>query len=158
MTAKPRPVRNKYVRFTSNVLRSGGIINDAVCFFVAYFITVGIYTQWFGYFYDARLHATAVVVMAINFFLIRVSRDAYSAFRGQGDDLGSGTIIDFLVALTLTMFIVIQFGRIDELSLRFALIFIATSFVSLILSRLLFRRLVSQIHRQKYSHGARIAH
>ena len=137
-----RPVRNKYVRFTSNVLRSGGILNDAICFFVAYLLTVLIYTWWLGYFYEGRLHATVVVIMAINFFLIRISRDAYSALRGQGDDLGSGTFLDFLVALTLTGFIVIQFGEGGGLSLRFALIFTVTCLTLLILSRLLFRRLV----------------
>jgi len=142
MINSKRPNRNKYVRFTSNVLRSGGIINDAICFVASYLLTVLIYTGWFGYFYDARLHSTAVIVMAINFFLIRISRDAYSAFRGQGDDLGSGTFLDFLVALTLTGFTILQFGEIDDLSRRFALIFIGICFSLLIFSRLAFRRMV----------------
>ncbi|MBN8830130.1 MAG: undecaprenyl-phosphate glucose phosphotransferase, partial [Sphingomonadales bacterium] len=74
--SRKRPNRNRYVRFTSNVLRSGGIINDAVCFLLAYGFTVVVYQGWFGYYYDTRLHSTAVIVMAINFFLIRISRDA----------------------------------------------------------------------------------
>jgi Undecaprenyl-phosphate glucose phosphotransferase len=136
------PSRNKYVRFTSNVLRSGGIINDAVCFFGAYLIAILLYQGWFGYYYDVRLHSTAVIVMSINFFLIRISRDAYSAFRGQGDDLGSGTFLDFLVALILTGFTIIQFGHATDLSLRFALIFLSLCFALLVFSRLLFRRIV----------------
>jgi len=142
MIGSQRPNRNKYVRFTSNVLRSGGIINDAVCFLIAYLAAVLIYTGWLEYFYDARLHSTVVVIMAINFFLIRISRDAYSAFRGQGDDLGSSTFLDFLVALILTGFIVIQFGEGGDLSLRFAFIFSAACLALLVFSRLLFRRLV----------------
>jgi Undecaprenyl-phosphate glucose phosphotransferase len=134
--------RNKYVRFTSNVLRSGGIINDAICFLAAYLLTVLVYKAWYGYYYDVRLHSTAVIVMAINFFLIRISRDAYSAFRGQGDDLGSGTFIDFLVAVTLTGFTVLQFGEIGDLSRRFTLIFLTICFVLLIFTRLAFRRIV----------------
>ena len=137
-----RQTRNKYVRFTSNVLRSGGIANDAVCFLISYFLTALIYSQWLGYFFNHRMHSTAVIIMAINFFLIRISRDAYSAFRGQGDDLGSGTFIDFLVALTLTGFTILQFGQIEEVSRSFALIFVAICFVLLIFTRLLFRRLV----------------
>ncbi len=142
MIQSKRPSRNKYVRFTSNVLRSGGIINDAVCFLLAYLITVGIYRYWFGYYYEATLHSTAVIIMAIDFFLIRISRDAYSAFRGQGDDLGSGTFIDFVVALMLTGFTILQFGQIGDLSRRFAIIFIVLSLMLLVITRLLFRRIV----------------
>lgn len=142
------PIRNKYVRFTSNVLRSGGILNDALCFVIAYFATVLIFTQWFGYYYGARLHSTVVVIMAINFFLIRISRDAYSGFRGQGDDLSSGTFLDFLVALILTMFIVIQFGEGDDLSFHFTLIFIAICLATLILSRLFFREIIRACMRR----------
>lgn len=148
MSDAQRPVRNKYVRFTSNVLRSGGILNDALCFVFAYFTTTLIFTQWFGYYYGARLHSTVVVIMAINFFLIRISRDAYSGFRGQGDDLSSGTFLDFLVALVLTMFIVIQFGEGGELSLHFTLIFIAICLATLILSRLFFREIIRAFMRR----------
>lgn len=142
MTNNSKPSRNKYVRMTSNVLRSGGILNDAICFFLAYVVAVLVYTKWHGYYYDARLHSTVVVVMAINFFLIRISRDAYSGFRGQGDDLGSGTFLDFFVAVTLTGFIIFQFGQGEGLSLRFAAIFSAACLVLLVASRLAFRRLV----------------
>ncbi|WP_349356933.1 undecaprenyl-phosphate glucose phosphotransferase [Sphingobium nicotianae] len=130
------------MRFTSNVLRSGGIVNDALCYLIAYVVTVLIYQGWFGYYFDSRLHTTAVIIMAINFFLIRISRDAYSAFRGQGDDLGSGTFLDFLVAVTLTGFTIIQFGELSDLSPRFALIFLGLCIALLIASRLLFRRFV----------------
>ncbi|MBT2188955.1 undecaprenyl-phosphate glucose phosphotransferase [Sphingobium sp. H33] len=142
MNSAQRPKRNRYVRFTSNVLRSGGIVNDALCYLIAYVVTVLIYQGWFGYYFDSRLHTTAVIIMAINFFLIRISRDAYSAFRGQGDDLGSGTFLDFLVAVTLTGFTIIQFGELSDLSPRFALIFLGLCIALLIASRLLFRRFV----------------
>jgi len=148
MTRAGRQTRNKYVRFTSNVLRSGGIVNDAVCFLLGYALTAFIFRVWLNYFYDHRLHASAAIVMAINFFLIRISRDAYSAFRGQGDDLGRGTFVDFLVALTLTGFTVVQFGQINDLSLRFMLIFVTACFVLLIFSRLAFRRFVWIAMRQ----------
>ncbi|BAK68085.1 putative glucosyltransferase [Sphingobium sp. SYK-6] len=142
MSSGKRQSRNKYVRFTSNVLRSGGIINDALCFLLAYALTVLIYNGWYGYYYDVRLHSSGVIVMAINFFLIRISRDAYSAFRGQGDDLGSGMFLDFIVALMLTGFTILQFGQAPDLTLRFAVLFIVLCFSLLIMSRLLFRRIV----------------
>ena len=83
VSSRPQRVQNRYVRFTSNVLRSAGIVNDAICFILAFMITRLIYGEYYGYFYEFRLHETAGIVMAINFFLIRISRDAYSAFRGQ---------------------------------------------------------------------------
>ena len=142
MSPSPRHRRNKYVRFTSNVLRSGGMVNDAVCFLLAYLLTVVFHAAWYGYYYDHRLHSTAAIIMAINFFLIRISRDAYSAFRGQGDDLSSGTFVDFLVAITLTGFTIVQFGKADALSARFSLLFVALCLVLLILSRLMFRQFI----------------
>ncbi|HZV19090.1 MAG TPA: undecaprenyl-phosphate glucose phosphotransferase [Sphingobium sp.] len=142
MSPPPRHRRNKYVRFTSNVLRSGGMLNDAICFLLAFILTVVLHAAWYGYYYDHRLHSTAAIIMAINFFLIRISRDAYSAFRGQGDDLSSGTFIDFLVAITLTGFTIVQFGEAGDLSARFSLMFVGLCLFLLILSRLLFRQFI----------------
>ncbi len=143
-----RPTKNKYVRFTSNVLRSGGIINDIACFLSAFALTALFIDGYLQYYFEFRLHATAAIVLAINFFLIRISRDAYSALRGQGDDLGSGTVLDFAVASTLTGFTILQFGRLADLSSTFAVTYIVTSFTLLILSRLLFRRFIWLIMRQ----------
>ena len=142
MSPSPRHRRNKYVRFTSNVLRSGGMVNDACCFLLAYLLTLLLHANWYGYYYDHRLHSTAAIIMAINFFLIRISRDAYSAFRGQGDDLSSGTFIDFLVAITLTSFTIVQFSDLSRLSLRFSFPFIVICLCLLVLSRLLFRQFI----------------
>ncbi len=143
-----RPPRNKYVRFTSNVLRSGGILNDIVCFLSAFVLTTLIVDMHLKYYFEFRLHSTAAIVLAINFFLIRISRDAYSALRGQGDDLGKGTIIDFLVATTLTGFTILQFGRFEDLSSTFVLCYLGLCFVLLIVTRLLFRRFMWIIMRQ----------
>src|SRR5690606_10706933 len=119
-----RPTKNKYVRFTSNVLRSGGIINDIACFLSALALTALSVAGYLHYYSESRLPATAAIVLAINFFLIRRSRDAYSALRGQGADLGSGTVLDFVVASTLTGFTILQFGRREDLSSTFAFTYI----------------------------------
>jgi Undecaprenyl-phosphate glucose phosphotransferase len=148
MMSAGRPPRNKYVRFTSNVLRSGGIVNDIACFLSAFVLTTLIVDGYLAYYFEFRLHSTAAIVMAINFFLIRISRDAYSALRGQGDDLGKGTIIDFLVATTLTGFTILQFGRLEDLSSTFSLTYLALCFALLIVTRILFRKFVWVIMRQ----------
>lgn len=156
LTRRGRHKRNKYVRFTSNVLRSGGMLNDGVCFLLAYLFTALIYTSWYGYYYHHRLHASAAIIMAINFFLIRISRDAYSAFRGQGDDLSSATFIDFFVAMTLTGFTVVQFGEVGDISLRFCALYIALCLGLLIVSRIMFRYLVALAMRRRII-GQRVA-
>ena len=130
------------------MLRSGGIINDIACFLSAFALTTLLVDGYLRYYFEFRLHANAAIILAINFFLIRISRDAYSALRGQGDDLGSGTILDFLVATTLTGFTVLQFGRIEDISPTFTLAYLCICFALLIVSRLLFRRFVWLIMRQ----------
>lgn len=151
-----RPKRNKYVRFTSNVLRSGGILNDALCFLAAYWLTSAFFTYYLNYYFDGRLHETAAIVLAIDFFLIRISRDAYSAFRGQGDDLGGGTFLDFFVAVMLTGFTVVQFGKGEGISPRFVLIDLSICLVLLAMSRLMFRRIVA-ISMRRGVIGQRVA-
>jgi Undecaprenyl-phosphate glucose phosphotransferase len=143
-----RQNKNKYVRFTSNVLRSGGIVNDIACFLSAFAISAFFTGAYLQYYFDFRLHATAAIVMAINFFLVRISRDAYSAFRGQGDDLSGGTMLDFVVAMTLTGFTVLQFGRLADLSSTFIIAYLVSCFLLLTVTRLLFRRFIWLIMRQ----------
>jgi polysaccharide biosynthesis protein PslA len=134
--------QNKYVRFTSNVLRSAGIVNDVICFTISFFVAKVIYALAYGYYYDFRMHATAVIVTAINFFLIRISRDAYTAMRGEGDDLGQGMFLDFLIAVGLTGFTIVQFGQNIDLSGRFIAIFLIVTMMMLVATRLAFRRII----------------
>lgn len=139
LTEKRTP-RNKHVRFTSNVLRSAGIVNDAVCFMIAFALSAMIYAWLIGYYYDFRLHVNGAIVMAINFLLIRISRDAYSDFRGQGDDVGQGALLDFLVAATLTALTITEFGVLEDFSRGLGAIFIVVSLALLFLSRMVFRK------------------
>ena len=132
--------RNRHVRFTSNVLRSAGIINDALCFMLAFGLSALIYAWLIGYYYDFRLHVNGAVVMAINFLLIRISRDAYSDFRGQGDDVGQGALLDFLVAATLTALTITEFGVLGDFSRGLGAIFIIVSLALLFVSRMVFRK------------------
>ena len=136
-----KPARNKHVRFTSNVLRSVGIINDALCFVFGYLLAYVIYEWTIGSYFDAKLHTTGAIVLAINFFLIRISRDAYSAFRGQGDDVGQGTMLDFLVAATLTALTITQFGMLGDFSRGLGILFVGTSLTLLFLSRIAFGKI-----------------
>lgn len=140
---KPVPRRkNGHIRFTSNVLRSLGIANDLACFLIAYLLGVVAYDFTIGYYYDTHLHRTGAIILCINYFLIRVSRDGYAVFKGQGEDVGGGALADFILAAGLTSLVIIQLGMMREFSRGLALYFIGFSMVALFLSRIVFRKLI----------------
>ena len=67
---RPAQTVNKRVRFTSNVLRTVGVLNDALCLFIGYFVSIGIYRWSAGQLFDHTIHETAAIVLGINFFPI----------------------------------------------------------------------------------------
>ena len=142
----PPPRRtNGHIRFTSNVLRSLGIVNDIACFLCAYVLAMIAYDLTIGYYYDARLHRTGAIILCINYFLIRVSRDGYAVIKGQGEDVGGSSLTDFLLASGLTTLVILQLEMMREFSRGFALYFIGFSMIALFLSRILFRKLISKL-------------
>ncbi|WP_293701154.1 undecaprenyl-phosphate glucose phosphotransferase [Sphingopyxis sp. UBA6734] len=142
----PPPRRtNGHIRFTSNVLRSLGIVNDIACFVGAYVLAMIAYELTIGYYYDARLHRTGAIILCINYFLIRVSRDGYAVVKGQGEDVGGSSLADFLLASGLTTLVILQLEMMSDFSRGFALYFISFSMIALFLSRILFRKLISKL-------------
>lgn len=136
---------NGHLRFTSNVLRSLGVINDVICFLAAFVLAMAAYDLTIGYYYDARLHRTGAIILCINYFLIRISRDGYAAFKGQGEDVGGSSLADFLLAAGLTTLVILQLEMMREFSRGFALYFVGFSLIALFLSRILFRKLISKL-------------
>jgi Undecaprenyl-phosphate glucose phosphotransferase len=136
---------NGHLRFTSNVLRTLGVINDIACFFTAYILAAIIYDVSIGYFYDGMLHRSGAIILCINYLLIRISRDGYTAFKGQGEDVGGNAIADFILASALTTLVVIQLDMLEKFSRGLALYFIGLAIVLLFLSRIAFRRIVSRL-------------
>jgi Undecaprenyl-phosphate glucose phosphotransferase len=142
----PPPRRtNGHIRFTSNVLRSLGIVNDVTCFVCAYVLAMIAYDLTIGYYYDARLHRTGAIILCINYFLIRVSRDGYAVVKGQGEDVGGSSLADFLLASGLTTLVILQLEMMSDFSRGFALYFIGFSMIALFLSRILFRKVISKL-------------
>lgn len=164
LTAPPRR-GSGHLRFTSNVLRTLGVANDAACFLIAYLLAAGAYAASIGYYYDGRLHQSGAIILCINYLLIRISRDGYVAFRGQGKDVGASAIGDFVLAAALTSLVVIQLDMLDEFSRGLALYFIGFTIVLLFLSRIAFRMMVSRLMDEGligqkvavYSESARVA-
>jgi Undecaprenyl-phosphate glucose phosphotransferase len=143
---KPPPRRgNGHLRFTSNVLRTLGVANDAACFLIAYILAAGAYAASIGYYYDGRLHHSGAIILCVNYLLIRISRDGYAAFRGQGKDVGGSAIADFVLAAALTSLVVVQLDMQEEFSRGLALYFMGFTIVLLFLSRIAFRMMVSRL-------------
>ena len=136
---------NSHLRFTSNVLRTLGVLNDVLCFAIAYGLAAVLYDQTIGYFYDGLLHRSTAIILCINYLLIRISRDGYTAFKGQGEDVGGSAIADFVLASALTTLVVVQLDMLREFSRGLALYFMGSVVVMLFISRMIFRRLVSRL-------------
>jgi Undecaprenyl-phosphate glucose phosphotransferase len=139
--SRPSQAINKRVRFTSNVLRSVGVANDALCLVIGFFVAVFLYQLTSDQLFERTIHETAAIVLGINFFLIRISRDSYTEFRGQGDDVGEGAMLDFLIATTLTAFTILLFNVLTELSRGLALLYVLVCLALLFLSRIAFRKI-----------------
>lgn len=138
----PQRRANGHLRFTSNVLRSLGVLNDVLCFLLAYGLAAAAYDASIGYYYNGMLHRSAAIVLCINYLLIRVSRDGYAAFKGQGEDVGGGAIADFILASALTALVIFQLDMFDKFSRGLAAAFVAFTLLLLFLGRIVFRRLV----------------
>ena len=139
----PPPRRsNGHLRFTSNVMRSLGVINDVACFLIAYALAAIAYELSLGYFYDGLLHRSAAIILCINYLLIRVSRDGYSAVKGQGEDLGGGAIADFVLASALTTLVVYQLDMLDKFSRGLGVTFMVFVVGLLFVSRIVFRKMI----------------
>jgi Undecaprenyl-phosphate glucose phosphotransferase len=122
-----------------------GVVNDVACFVVAYLLAALIYEFTIGYYYDGLLHRSAAIILCINYLLIRISRDGYAAFKGQGEDVGGSAIADFVLATALTSLVVFQLDMMERFSRGFALYFCVLVIVLLFMSRIAFRRIVSRL-------------
>jgi polysaccharide biosynthesis protein PslA len=134
--AKPR-----YFRLTSNALTTLGIASDAFSLLLAALLTRPVYDLFSDQFADPKVHASAALLLAFNFFLVRLSRDAYAQAASQAEDVGSGAILDFLLAVTLTAITAAQFDVFDDFSRGMLLIFVGLSVSFFFLGRIATRRM-----------------
>ena len=141
LTKRPRQ-KTGHLRFTSNALRTFGIINDVVCLVLAFILSTIAYDVVFGYFYDASLHRSAAIIICINFLLIRISRDGYAPFRTPGRVVDLGAIADFLLASAFMALIVVQLDMQNEFSRGMTSYFVGIAALLLLVSRLAFSRLL----------------
>jgi len=146
--APPQRRGNGHLRFTSNVLRTLGVLSDLACFVIAYALAAITYEYTIGYFYNGMVHRSAAIVLCINYLLIRISRDGYSVFKGQGEDVGGSAIADFILACALTALVIFQLDMMQKFSRGLALQFMGYTVVVLFLSRMAVRKIAFKLMDQ----------
>ena len=135
-------IANGHIRFTTNVLRSLGVLNDIVSLLLAYFVARVVYDWVFGYYYDTHLHRTGALILCVNYLLIKISRDGYTVFRGQGEDVGGNSLADFILASALTGLVIFELEMMKEFSRGLGLFFIGFAVIQLFLGHIVFRRII----------------
>ncbi len=133
--------RPRYLRLTTNTLISLGVVSDILSLMLASLLTPPLYALFSNLYFDPKVHGSAAILLAFNYFLIRLSRDAYVQAASQADDVGSGAILDFLLAVTLAAITAAQFEIIDKFSRGVLVIFVLLSVTFFFFARIATRRL-----------------
>lgn len=148
VAAPPAPTRPRYLRLTSNMLISVGIVSDVLSMGLAALLTPLVYALFSDLYFDPKMHSSGALLLAFNYFLIRLSRDAYAQAASQGDDVGTGAILDFLLAVTLAAITAAQFDVIERFSRGILLIFTALSVSFFFFARIATRRVAYLLMRR----------
>lgn len=136
MTTRPR-----YLRLTTNTLISLGVVSDIVSLVLAALLAPLVYALFSDLYFDPKVHGSGAVLLAFNYFLIRLSRDAYAQAASQADDVGTGAILDFLLAVTLAAITAAQFDILEKFSRGMLVIFVVLSVTFFFFARIGTRRI-----------------
>lgn len=133
-------VRPRYLRLTTNSLITLAVAADAASLIFAALLSPPIYRLFSDQGFDARMHASAAMLLGLNYFLIRISRDAYRQAIGQAQDVGTSAILDFLLAVTLTAITAVEFDAFKSFSRGLLAIFVGLNVTFFFLARIVTRR------------------
>lgn len=122
------------IRFTSNVISSLSVVSDALCLLLAVPIALLAYDQFVGLEFDRPMHSAVAIIAGINFFLIRLSRDAYGSPMGRGISPQEGGILDYLIASMLVVATIWQLGLLMTFSRGLILFYVLAVLTLLFLS------------------------
>jgi len=137
-------------RFTSNVIATIIVAADLLCLVMGALMAVGLYAALIGRQYFLDMHVTVAVIVAVNFLLIRLSRDSYSHPMGRGQDSDQGVVFEFTIAATLVFATIWQLGLATLFSDGLALFYVLSCLFTLFVSRFLIRKLVWHLVQAGY--------
>jgi len=139
--AVAEPQSRKY-RFTSNVIATIILAVDLICLTLGALMAPLAYELIRGPQYFVGQHVNVAVIVAVNFFLIRLSRDSYAHPMGRGGDSDQAVAFEFLLAALLVFATIWQLGQARLFSTGLALCYLGGTAVLLFVSRFVVRKLV----------------
>ncbi|RYD90044.1 MAG: undecaprenyl-phosphate glucose phosphotransferase, partial [Sphingomonadales bacterium] len=140
-TAFVEPRSRKY-RFTSNVIATIILGVDLLCLVLGALLSPVAYEVIRGPQYFIQQHVNVAVIVAVNFFLIRLSRDSYAHPMGRGGDSDQAVAFEFLLAALLVFTTIWLLGQAKPFSTGLALCYLGLTAGMLFVSRFVVRKLV----------------
>ncbi|ATE66989.1 undecaprenyl-phosphate glucose phosphotransferase [Rhizorhabdus dicambivorans] len=139
--AAAEPRSRKY-RFTSNVIATIIVGVDLFCLMLGALLAPVAYELILGPQYFIERHVNVAVIISVNFFLIRLSRNSYAHPMGRGGDSDQSVAFEFLLAALLVYATVWQLGVAKPFSTGLALCYLTITPSLLFVSRFVVRKLV----------------
>jgi Undecaprenyl-phosphate glucose phosphotransferase len=143
------PTSRKY-RFTSNVIATIILVVDLLCLIAGALATPLVYEALLGPQYFFERHLNVAVIVSVNFFLIRLSRNSYAHPMGRGGDSDQAVAFEFLLAVLLVYATIWQIGQAKPFSTGLALVYLTLTPALLFVSRFLVRKLVWHLVQAGY--------
>lgn len=143
------PKSRKY-RFTSNVIATIIVGVDLICLTLGALLAPLAYEMVRGPQYFIERHVNVAIIVAVNFFLIRLSRDSYAHPMGRGGDSDQAVAFEFLLAALLVIATVWQIGAAKPFSTGLALCYLTITPILLFVSRFVVRKLVFYLVQAGY--------
>ena len=138
------------VRFTSNVIASLAVMSDLACLLLAVPIALFAYDHLIGQDFDRPMHNAVAIIAGINFFLIRLSRDAYASPMGRGIEPQDGGILDYVIASVLVVATVWQLGLLMMFSRGLILFYVLSVLTLLFFGAFVLRWVTAALVRAGY--------
>jgi Undecaprenyl-phosphate glucose phosphotransferase len=142
--------RSRKYRFTSNVIATIVMGVDLICLTLGALLAPVAYEMLRGPQYFIERHVNVAVIVAVNFFLIRLSRDSYAHPMGRGGDSDQAVAFEFLLAALLVIATVWQIGAAKPFSTGLALCYLTITPTLLFVSRFVVRKLVFSLVEAGY--------
>ncbi len=146
---RTEPQSRKY-RFTSNVIATIILGVDFLCLLLGALLAPVGYELILGPQYFIGLHVNVAVVVGVNFYLIRLSRNSYAHPMGRGGDSDQAVAFEFLLAALLVIVTIWALGEAKPFSRGLALSYLGITAALLFVSRFVVRKLVFRLVRDGY--------
>lgn len=145
VAAEPR--QSARMRFTSNIVGAITIATDAASLALAWLLGLTVYYFYAGPFADGSAQAGLALIIGINFYLLRLTHDAYNAPLAHRQDADLGVVIDFLLAAGLVLVTMWALGSLASVPITLFASFVAVGSGILLISRFAVLRLVFALVR-----------